>query len=301
VRETPLVMNARSETTRGLWATAVAFGLWGFVPIYWKACGAVPADEMIGWRVLWALPFLALLLQLTRGWGQVRDVLRRPRLLGVLALSAVLVASNWYVFIRAMDDDNVLQASLGYYINPLVNVLLGFAFLGERPRPLQWLAIAIATAGVATLVFAAGTVPWIALYLAFSFGLYGLVRKVARVEALPGLTIEVLILLVPGVIWLLLRAADPGLTPLDLRLGLLVPLSGLITALPLSLFAFGARRLPLATVGILQFLAPTGQFLLATMVYGEPFTRAHMITFGLIWIGVALYLVDLLRRRRRAA
>jgi len=289
----------RDDSTRGLLATAAAFGIWGFVPIYWKAVGAISPAEMIGWRVILALPFLAVLLWLTKGARQLRAVLGRPRLLGVLALSAALVGFNWFVFIDAVAEGRVMQASLGYYINPLVNVLLGFALLGERLRRLQWAAVALAAAGVATLVFAAGEMPYVALTLAITFGLYGLVRKLVPVDAVPGLFVEVLVMLLPAAIWLGVQASGPGLAQKDARLWLLLPLSGLITALPLSLFAFGARRLPLATVGILQFLAPTGQFLLATLAYGEAFTTGRVLTFVLIWAGAALYLVDLGRHRGR--
>ena len=292
-------MTARSETTRGLYATTAAFLTWAVVPVYWKAVGAIPPDEMIAWRVLWALPCLAILLQLGGGWRQVRAVLGRPRLLAWLALSASLVVFNWFVFIAAVADDRVMETSLGYYINPLVNVLLGFAFLGERLRVAQWIAIGLAACGVAWLVVAVGELPLAALALAFSFAAYGLVRKLVPVDALPGLFLEVLMLLPLAAIWFGVRATGAGVAHAPAGTLWLLPLAGLITALPLGWFAYGARRLPLATVGILQFLAPTGQFLLATFAYDEPFTSAHAVTFGLIWTGVALYLVDLGRSRRR--
>jgi len=292
-------MGTRTNDTSGLWATTAAFAIWGVVPIYWKAVAAIPTSEIIAWRVLWAVPFLALLLKLTKGWRQVWSVLHRPRLLAALALSAALVVFNWFLFIYAVNDGRVMQTSLGYFINPLVNVLLGFALLGERPRRLQWCAIALAALGVAYLIVAVGELPIIALSLAVSFALYGLVRKLLPVDALPGLFIEVLLLLAPAGLWLGLLESRGEVTELDAHLWLLLPLVGLITALPLSLFTYGARRLPLATVGMLQFLAPSGQFLLATLAYEEPFTRAHVVTFGLIWAGVALYLIDLARARRR--
>ena len=273
--------------------------MWGVVPVYWKAVAAIPTSELIAWRVFWALPFLALLLTATKGWRQVWNVLHRPRLLAALALSAALVVFNWFLFIYAVNDGRVMQTSLGYFINPLVNVLLGFALLGERPRRLQWSAIALASIGVAHLVFAAGEVPVIALSLAFSFGLYGLIRKLLPVDALPGLFIEVLLLVAPAGLWLGLLASRGALTEMDASLWALLPLVGLITALPLSLFTYGARRLPLATVGMLQFLAPSGQFLLATLAYGEPFTQVHVVTFGFIWAGVGLYVIDLMRALRR--
>ncbi len=289
-------MTERSEMSKGLWATTAAFVIWGFVPVYWKAVGDIPAREMIGYRVLWGLPCLALILKLTGGWRHVQAVFRKPRVLGVLAFSASIVGLNWFIFIEAVNDGRIMQASLGYYINPLVNVLLGFVFLGERMRRLQWYAIALAAAGVTVLIVAAGELPIVALSLAFSFALYGLVRKLIPVEAMPGLFIEVLLLAPLAAIWLGLQYSSAGIAQTTMLTWALVPLAGLITALPLGWFSYGARRLTLATLGMLQFIAPTGQFLLATLVYDEPFTQAHLVTFGLIWIGVALYLIDLRRR-----
>ncbi len=301
--DSPEAADAAQAHRRGLLATTGAFLIWGVVPIYWKAVGSISAHEMIGWRVLWALPFTGLLLLLFGGTRQVLSARRRPRIVGVLAASAALVAVNWFIFIEAVADERVMETSLGYYINPLVNVLLGFVLLGERMRRLQWLAIGLAAAGVAVLVVAVGSLPLAALALAVTFGLYGLVRKLAPVEALPGLFIEVLIVLPAAIVWLLWLSQSPGMPAFpdaEPHVQWLVPLSGLITALPLMLFAYGARRLPLATVGILQFLAPTGQFLLATFAYREPFTAAHAVTFALIWTGIALYLLDIRRTARRA-
>ena len=295
-------MDADTDYRRGLVATAASFLIWGVVPIYWKAIGSISPSEMIGWRVLWALPFAGLCLAVLGGASQVRATLKRPRLVGILAVSAALVAVNWFIFIEAVADGRVMETSLGYYINPMVNVLLGFCCLGERPRRLQWIAIGLAAVGVTVLVVAVGELPIMALALAVTFGLYGLVRKLAPVEALPGLFIEVLLVSPLAVLWLVWLAREPGMPAwfgADLATQWLVPLSGAITAIPLVLFAYGARRLPLATVGILQFLAPTGQFLLATFVYRETFTSAHAATFAFIWTGIALYLLDLRREARR--
>jgi chloramphenicol-sensitive protein RarD len=297
-------MGSDREMAKGLAATVSAFAIWGVVPIYWKLVGAVPPGEMIGHRILWAIPFLALALWATGGFGGVRRAFRDRRVLGTLMMSAALVGANWFVFITAVAEDKVLEASLGYYINPLVNVVLGWCFLAERLRRVQWIAVGLAAAGVANLVIEVGELPWIALFLAFSFGLYGLVKKTARVEALPGLFAEA-VLLAPLALILL---ATLGLHGTDRffdvgpSVQLLVPVAGLLTAGPLFFFAYGARRLRLATVGLIQFLAPTGQFLLAVLVYGETFTAGHARTFVLIWAGVALYLVDLgksSRARRR--
>ncbi|MDJ0973734.1 MAG: EamA family transporter RarD [Planctomycetota bacterium] len=297
-------MEADRERRKGLVATAGAFLFWGGVPVYWKAVGTVSPEEMVGWRVLWALPFTGVLLLVLGGVNDVRAALKRPRLVGVLALSAGLVAVNWFIFIDAVARERVMETSLGYYINPLVNVLLGFVVLGERPRRAQWIAIALATVGVGVLVVAVGELPLVALALAVTFGLYGLVRKLAPVEAVPGLFIEVLLLFPLAAAWLGWLWVGPHGAAFPTAASVvqwLVPLSGFITALPLVLFAYGARRLPLTTVGILQFLAPTGQLLLAALVYREPFTTAHAVTFGLIWAAIALYLLDLRRTASRRA
>lgn len=295
-------MGDERERARGLAATAGAFVFWGAVPVYWKAVGAVPPAEMLGWRVVFALPFTALLLLALGRPGEVARAFRRPRLLGLLALSAALVATNWFIFIDAVARERVMETSLGYYINPLVNVLLGFVVLGERPRRAQWIAIGLAGAGVGVLIVSVGELPVVALALAVTFGFYGLVRKLAPIEAVPGLLVEVLVLCPLAVAWLLWLAAGPrgaAFFAAPPYVQSLVPIAGLVTALPLVLFAYGARRLPLTTVGILQFLAPTGQLLLAVLVYREPFTAAHAVTFALIWSAIGLYLADLRRTASR--
>jgi len=295
----PPALDARAETRRGAFATVAAFLIWGIVPIYWKHVGAIPPIEMLGHRVIWGLPALGILLLLGRGVGQVTAALRNRRVVLTMLVSAALIGINWWIFIRAVAEDQVLEASLGYYINPLLNVFLGCVLLGERLRRLQWIAIALAAAGVAYFAIGLGTVPWVALLLASTFGMYGFVRKTVSVAALPGLFIEVLFLLLPAVLLLTVLGQRGELRFFDVprTLQLWVPVAGLITALPLWLFSYGARRLRLATVGLVQFLAPTGQFLLAVFLYGEPFTLDHAITFGLIWAGVLLYLGDLWRGR----
>ena len=294
-------MLTDADRRNGLIATAAAFAFWGIVPIYWKAVGDVSAHEMIALRVLWALPFAGILLTAIRSWGAVGRALASRRTLGILLFSAFLIGCNWFVFIEAIADGKVLQTSLGYFVNPLLNIVLGFVFLGERLRRLQWVAVALATAGVVNQVVSVGELPWIALILAVTFGLYGLVRKTAPVDALPGLFVEALLLsplCLAYMVWIAGRgestffAADTGTQ-------WLVPIAGLITAMPLVWFSYGARRIPLATVGLLQFLAPTGQFLLAVLLYDEPFTTAHVVTFVLIWVGLVLYLTDLRRRPDR--
>lgn len=295
-------MRGDSDRRDGLLAAAAAFGIWGLTPIYWKAVEAVSAQELLALRVLWAVPLAAGLLTLRRAWSDVRRVFTSRRTTLALLLTAALVGSNWFVFLVAVEDGQILQSSLGYFINPLLSIVLGFVFLGERLRAVQWVAVALATAGVVNQVYAVGELPWVALFLAGTFGLYGLFRKTMAVSALPGFFVEVAALAPLGfayMAWTISRASST-LVVADGGTQWLVPVAGLITVTPLVLFSFGARRIPLATVGVLQFLAPTGHFVLATQVYGEPFTASHVTTFVLIWSALALYLGDLFRRQRGA-
>ena len=295
-------MHGDSDRRDGLLATAAAFGIWGLTPIYWRAAEAVSPQELLALRVLWAVPLAAALVTLRGAWSDVRRVLASRRTTSALLLTAVLVGSNWFVFLLAVESGRILQSSLGYFINPLVSILLGFLFLGERLRAVQWAAVALATAGVANQVLAVGELPWIALYLAGSFGLYGLFRKTIAVAALPGFFVEVAVLAPPAFVYMawVVSQATATVVAADGGTQWLVPLAGLMTVTPLVLFSYGARRIPLATVGLLQFLAPTAHFVLATQVYGEPFTASHVTTFVLIWSALALYLADLFRRERGA-
>ncbi len=296
-------MQSDREATKGAIAAIAAFAVWGIVPIYWKAVGALPPQEMIAHRVLWAVPFAAVLVSWSRGWPEVLAVLRSRKLFCMCLVSAALIGTNWYVFIGAVAGDQVLESSLGYFINPLVNVVLGYVLLGERLRRPQTIAVALAGIGVLILIIDLGQPPWVALFLAFSFGLYGLVRKVMPINALPGLFLEALILMPLAAIWLgvMLQKNNAQIAHVDTGVVLLVPIAGLITAGPLWWFSYSARRLRLATLGLIQFLAPTGQFLLAVFLYGESFTPTHALTFGLIWLGLVLYIYDLGRVSRRAA
>ena len=295
-------MHGDGDRRNGLAATAAAFGFWGLTPIYWRAVEAVSAQELLALRVLWAVPLAAALLTLLHAWGDLRRVLTSRRTMSALLLTAALVGSNWFVFLVAVENSQIMQSSLGYYINPLVSIVLGFVFLGERLRPVQWAAVALAAAGVVNQVLAVGEPPWVALFLAGTFGLYGLFRKTIAVAALPGFFVEVAVLAPLAFVYMawVVSQATATVVVADGGTQWLVPVAGLITVTPLVLFSFGARRIPLATVGVLQFLAPTGHFVLATQVYGEPFTASHVTTFLLIWSALALYLGDLFRRERGA-
>jgi chloramphenicol-sensitive protein RarD len=284
----------------GVYATA-AFGTWGLAPLYWRAVRDVPGLELVAHRIVWSVPFLLLLVAARRRLRDVAAALRDRRHVLVLAGTAVLVAANWLVFVLAIQAGRVLDASLGYYVNPLLMVLLGVVFLGERLTRLQGAAVALAGAGVAWLTVASGAVPWIPLLLATTFGFYGLVRKRVRVEALAGLAVETLLLcpVAGGALLVLAARGEGGLARGDAGHDLLLVASGVVTALPLLWFANAARRLRYTTVGFFQYLAPTGQLLLAVLAFGEPFTRDHAVTFSLIGAAVALYVADGVRAARR--
>lgn len=287
------------ETRRGVLAALAAFTIWGLAPLYFKAVGSVPADQIVAHRVLWSVVFLAVLVGLTRQASALRRAFADRRLLGVLLVTAVLTGSNWLVFVWAITHERVLEGSLGYFINPLLSVLLGRVFLGERLRPLQQVAVAIAAGGVLWRVVAVGAVPWIALFLALTFGLYGLLRKRTPVDAIVGLCVETMLVLPLAAGWLAWQAHTGELHwGRDLQVDLLLPVAGILTATPLMLFAFGARRLPLATVGFLQYLAPSLNFLLAVFVFHEPFDAARLAGFVIIWCALALYTADMLRASR---
>ena len=283
-----------AERASGFMYAFAAYLAWGAFPLYWKQLAGVPPLVLVCHRVVWSFLFVAALLTATRRWPELRRVLRSPRTVGALMLTTLLISTNWLLFIWAINTGHVMQGSLGYYINPLANVLLGRVVLGERLRWPQVGAVALATLGVLNLVVGLGTVPWLALTLAVTFSLYGLVRKMAPVESLTGLAVETglaapLALGYLGVaVW---GQGQPvlGTTAHDT---LFLLGSGVATALPLLWFALGARRLRYSTLGIIQYVAPTCQLALAVLVYGEAFTPRHAITFAFIWTAVLLYTVD---------
>lgn len=294
-----------SSTTlrRGYLLGLTAYTLWGLFPIYFKLLTHVPAMEVIVHRVLWSALVGGLLLLVWKHPGWWRDLRDNPRRIAILALTGCLVAINWLVYIWAVNEGRMLEASLGYYINPLVNVLLGLLVLGERLRRLQWMAVALAALGVGYQLIVFGSIPWISLALALSFGFYGLIRKRAPVAALPGLVVETW-LLVPAVLAWLAFHPESSSGHLDYWLSrdaLLLALSGPITLVPLLCFNAAARHLPYATLGFLQYIAPSLVLLLAIFVYGEPFDSTRMVSFLFIWIGLAVYTVDAVRTLRRAS
>ncbi len=285
-------------STSGVLLAIACYVIWGIVPVYWKAVDAVPAHEMLIARVLWTL---VLMIGLLIVGGRRREIAERgARAWGHNAGAAALLALNWGVFIYAVQTDRVLETSLGYYINPLMSVLLGMLFLGERLSRLQALSVAVATAGVAAMTLQAGRLPWIALVLATSFALYGLLHKLRPQPPLGGLVREMIVIspIALALLALLLSRGHTALADASPAEHLAVSLSGPITALPLLLFHASARRLPLVVVGMFQYIAPTLTFLLATLYYGEPFTRDTAIGFALVWAGLGLFLVDATLRAR---
>ena len=278
----------------GLLTGSLAFISWGLVPIYWKLLQTVPALEILAHRLIWSLVFTAALLTAYRRWIEIRHAIGSPRQVGLAVLSGTLICLNWFIFIWAVNSGHVLETSLGYFITPLVNVLLGALIFGERLRRLQWAAIALAALGVLNLAVGYGSLPWISLSLCGSFGLYGLLRKVSRAESLPGLFLEsaaVLPFALLYVVYLARAGASSFTFHAPVTMALLVG-GGVVTALPLLWFAHAARNLRLSTLGLLQYLGPTLTFLLGTLVYREPFTRQHLVTFGCIWFGLAMFTIE---------
>jgi chloramphenicol-sensitive protein RarD len=275
----------------GALSAALAFALWGLFPLYFKAVEAVPPLEMMGWRIFCTLSFVSLLLGVQRRHAWLGPALLNRRLMLGFAASASLIAFNWLLYIWAVVNGRVLDASLGYFINPLVNVLLGAAVLKERLRPAQWLAVAVAASGVAWLGWQTGEPPWIAITLAITFGVYGLLRKTAPLGPLEGLAMETLILgpiAVAGLVWLLMQGRSEFVQQ-GFWLQVLVLASGPITAIPLLLFASGARRIPMSLLGLLQYIAPSLQLLLGVLLFGETFTPERLAGFAAIWAALALY------------
>ncbi len=275
----------------GVVYAATAYTLWGLFPLFFKHIAQVNALEVVMHRTVWSLAFVLLVLAGLKRWAWLGAVLRTPRVVATFALSAALLASNWLVYVWAVNNDHVLDASLGYFILPLVNVGLGYVFLHERPRAWQWLAFGVACAGVLWLTVQTGRLPWVALTLAVTFGFYGLLRKLAPLGALEGLTLETLLLspLAVGVLgWFTAQGQGVLAGHHPQALGWLIA-SGPVTALPLLLFAAGARRVPLSTMGILQYIAPSILVLLGVWLYGEPFAGPRALGFVLIWTALAIY------------
>ncbi|MBD9396510.1 EamA family transporter RarD [Pseudomonas sp. PDM11] len=295
---------ATADLRRGYILGLCAYVIWGLFPMYFKAIQAVPSLEIIVHRAIWSALFGALLLLVWKHPGWLRELIDHPKRLAVLALSGSLIAGNWLIYVWAVNNGRMLEASLGYYINPLVNVLLGMLILGERLRRLQWVAVALAAAGVAQQLWQVGSLPWVSLALALSFATYGLIRKKAPVAALPGLVVETWILLPLAIGWIVLHPAatssQPSFWTTSEALWLMA--AGPVTLIPLVCFNAAARHLPYTTLGFLQYVAPTLVLLLAVFMFDEHLDRAKLVAFLFIWAGLAVYSVDAwLTLRKRPA
>lgn len=285
---------------RGVIYATGAYLIWGVLPIYWKALHAIPALQIISNRIVWTVVFLGLVVVYRKEAGAMWRALRVRGRLPVVLLSAGLLAINWLVYIWGVNAGYIVETSLGYFINPLVNVLLGVIFLRERLRPWQWLPVGLAATGVLYLTFNYGALPWIALALAFSFSIYGLVKKTAPLNSLHGLTLETGAMFIPALVYLLWVAGqgDSSILGTNWLTTLLLVLTGVITALPLLLFGLAAQRIPLTMIGILQYIAPTCQFLIGVFIYHEDFSTERLVGFILIWLALILFTFEGLAWRR---
>ena len=286
----------------GILYALFAYVTWGMFPIYFKSLQEIPPLEVLLYRMVWALVFLFVVLAVRRQWAWLRPVLRQPRVLAGFTASAFLLSSNWFLYIWSVNHDRVVEASLGYFMTPLVNVLLGAAILGERLRRLQWMAVGMAALGVLWLTWQNGHPPWISLLLGITFGMYGLLRKTASLGTLEGLSLETLLLFPVAAVSLLVMAAQGahGFVEASTRTQWLMVAAGPITAIPLLLFGAAARLVPLSTMGLMQYITPSLQLLAGIWLYHEPFGGARLIGFTAIWIALALYSVDGLHSYRRA-
>ncbi|WP_411705315.1 EamA family transporter RarD [Edaphovirga cremea] len=290
------------QTRQGIFFALGAYFIWGIAPAYFKLIQQVPADEILTHRIIWSFFFMLVLLSISQSWPQVRQIFKDVKRLLLLAVTALLIGGNWLLFIWAVNSHHMLEASLGYFINPLVNVLLGLLFLGERFRRMQWVAVSLAICGVLVQLWQFGSLPIIALGLAFSFAFYGLLRKKIRVDAQIGMLIETLWLLPVAAIYLFLIADSPTshLSANSLSLNLLLVSAGVVTTVPLLFFTAAANRLRLSTLGFFQYIGPTLMFILAVTFYGESIGNDKLLTFAFIWAGLAIFVLDALYSQRKS-
>ncbi|WP_028771832.1 EamA family transporter RarD [Shewanella waksmanii] len=290
------------EYRKGIALALCAYFLWGIAPIYFKLLHSVSASEILAHRVVWSFVFMIILMQFIGGFSKLRALFKQPKQLGVLAVTSVLIAANWLIFIWAVNNDHMLDASLGYFINPLFNVLLGMLFLGERLRKLQWFAVALAGVGVLIQLISFGSIPLVSLALAGSFGFYGLLRKKVNVDAKTGLLVETALLLPIAVIYLLvtLDSASASMLTNSLNMNLMLIAAGVVTSVPLLCFAGAATRIPLSMLGFFQYLGPSIMFILAVSLYHEPFDLEKGITFGFIWCALVIFSIDMLYKRKKS-
>lgn len=279
---------------KGIWYGIATYLMWGFFPIYWKMLHVLPALQVIGHRIVWSFALLVIFILVTGSWRDFRSLAFTPKTIGIYAIAGVLLSCNWLIYVWGVNAGFIVETSLGYFINPLLSVLFGVIFLRERLRPLQWLPIAIAAIGVIYLTFAYGSLPWIALSLAFTFGLYGLVKKLSPLGSAYGLTLETGIVFPFALIYLIFVQVNGtgGFLHNGLTIDLLLVGAGLVTTIPLLLFASAAKQIPLNMIGILQYFAPTIQFLIGVFLYKEPFDHEHLIGFSIVWVALVIFWVE---------
>ncbi len=286
--------------SKGVLYGIVAYGLWGFFPIYWKTLQTVRPEEILCHRTIWSLFFLLALLVYRK---RVRSLIAKlcPKIVLIFALTAAILFVNWYIFIWAVNGGHILDASLGYFINPLVSVLLGIWFLRERPRRWQWVAIVLVGIAIVVLTVGYGAFPWIAIVLAVTFGVYGYLRKIAVLSSLEGLSLEVVVLFIPALVFLLYleRSGQAAFGRASVFINLMLVMAGVVTPLPLLFFASAARRITLTNLGFLQYISPTCQLILGVALYGENLPQFRGIGFALVWASIAIYTIDVLVARRR--
>ena len=279
---------------KGIWNGLAAYVMWGFFPIYWKLLHDTPALQVIGHRIGWSFLLLIAVILLTKQWKDFRSAVLAPKVIGIYAIAGVLLTINWLVYVWGVNAGFIVETSLGYFINPLISVLLGVIFLRERLRTMQWIPVGLAAAGVIYLTLTYGRLPWIAVSLAFSFGIYGLVKKLAPLGSLYGLTLETALVFPVALIYLV-YVQSTG-TGAFLRHGVLTDVlligTGAVTSIPLLMFASAARQIPLTMIGILQYIAPTLQFLLGVFLYHEPFDQSRLIGFSLVWLALIIFWVE---------
>jgi chloramphenicol-sensitive protein RarD len=287
---------------KGILSGIAAYILWGLFPIYWKLLEQVPAIEILAHRMVWSMVFVAVILTIQKDWHWLQAASRNRRTMLVYTLAAILLAINWFTYIWAVNAGYVVEASLGYFINPLVNFLLGVIFLGEKLRGGQVAAVVIAGLGVIYLTVSYGSLPWISLVLAFSFGLYGLIQKTASLEAMHAFSLETLVLFLPALAYLIFREINGigALAHQGTAITLLLVLTGPVTSIPLLMFGYAARRIPLSMLGFIQYIAPTLQFLLGVYVYSEPFPPVRLVGFSIIWLALLIYSLEGVYFNRKA-
>ncbi|CAM4161618.1 MULTISPECIES: EamA family transporter RarD [Shewanella] len=287
------------EYRKGVALAICAYCLWGFAPLYFKLLNHVSATEILLHRVIWSFVFMLILMQFIGGFAKLRALFRQPKQLGVLVITSILIAGNWLLFIWAINNEHMLDASLGYFINPLVNVLLGMVFLQERLRRLQWVAVSLACAGVLIQLISFGSIPVVSLGLAASFGVYGLLRKKVNVDAKTGLLVETAILVPVALLYLMTNLDGTSILENSWQMNLLLMAAGIVTSVPLLCFAGAATRIPLSILGFFQYIGPSIMFILAVSLFNEPFDLEKGVTFAFIWSALVIFTLDLALKSRR--